>query len=176
MILLSYDDINIRLLNQDDAAIFRALRLKAIVEAPSAFTESITEITNKSVADCADQLQSHGKGDFVLGAFDDNNHLVGMVGFYRAMHDKQSHRGTLWGIYVAPEGRQQGIGGALITAAIEHAKKLPAMSNITLCVTSSNELAKRFYESKGFCAFGTEQRALKIDGVYFDETAMQLLL
>jgi len=168
--------MNIRLLNEEDACIFRALRLKAVIEAPSAFTESIDEITKRSFQDCAGQLQSHGKGDFVLGAFDDKNNLVGTVGFYRAIHDKQLHRGTLWGMYVAPDGRQLGVGGALITAAIEHAKKLPAISNITLCVTSSNESAKRLYESKGFQVCGTEQRALKIDDAYFDEVLMQLLL
>lgn len=168
--------MNIRLLNEKDAALFHALRLKAVIDAPTAFTESVDEVTNRSLEECADQLQSHGKGDFVLGAFDDNNRLVGMVGFYRAVHDKQSHRGTLWGMYVAPEGRQQGIGSVLIKSAIEQAKKLPEISNITLCVTASNESARRLYESLGFQICGTEQRALKIDGVYFDEILMQLLL
>jgi len=168
--------MNIRLLNQDDVDIFRALRLKAVTEVPSAFTESIAEVTQKSFKDCADQLEGHGKGDFVLGAFDDNNHLVGTVGFYRSMHDKQFHKGTLWAVYVAPSGRQQGIGSALIIAAIDRAKNLSGISNITLCVTSSNESARRLYESKGFQVCGVEQRVLQIDGEYFDSVAMQLLL
>jgi ribosomal protein S18 acetylase RimI-like enzyme len=167
--------MNIRLLNQRDVSSFRALRSEAVREAPAAFTESFEEITKRSEADCAYQLQSHGKGDFVLGAFDNNTHLVGMVGFYRAVHDKQSHKGTLWGMYVAPKERERGVGRALMTAAIEHAKKLPGIVYLTLCVTASNKAAIRFYETTGFQVCGTERQALCIDGVYFDEMMMQLM-
>jgi ribosomal protein S18 acetylase RimI-like enzyme len=168
--------MNIRLLTHEDVAAFRALRVEAVANAPSAFSESIEEITKKSIEECADQLQSHGKGDFVMGAFDDNNHLVGMVGIYRAMHDKQYHKGTLWGMYVSPKGRQQGIGRALMTAAIEHAKSLPGIVCITLCVTVSNNIARSFYETLGFQVCGIERMALKIDGVFYDEMMMQLCL
>jgi ribosomal protein S18 acetylase RimI-like enzyme len=76
---------------------------------------------------------------------------------------------------VAPQVRQQGIGRALMAAAIEHAQNLPGIVYLTLCVTASNDAARRFYESMGFQVFGTERRALCINGVYFDEMMMQLL-
>jgi ribosomal protein S18 acetylase RimI-like enzyme len=168
--------MNIRLLTPEDVSIFRALRIEAIKDAPSAFTESTKEITQKSDLACIDQLLEHGKGDFVLGAFDDSNRLVGMLGFYRAMHDKQFHKGTLWGMYVTPDQRQHGIGRLLMAAAIERARNLSGIVYLTLCVTASNHTARRFYESMGFQVCGTERKALCIDGVYFDEMMMQLLL
>ncbi len=115
--------MNIRLLNHDDTEIFRILRIEAVHESPSAFAESIVGVTEKSLADFADHLDSHERGDFVLGAFDDANQLMGIVGFYRAIHAKKSHKGTLWGIYVTPAKRQQGVGRALVAAAIERAAK-----------------------------------------------------
>jgi ribosomal protein S18 acetylase RimI-like enzyme len=169
--------MNIRLLTTNDVDIFRSLRSAAVRGSPLAFTESTTEILQKSDADWIQQLQPHGKDDFVLGAFDDTHQLVGMLGFYRAIHTKQSHKGTLWGMYVRPDKHQQGIGHALMDAMIERVKSLPnKIASITLYVASTNQAAKRLYESKGFQACGTEQKALYVDNEYVDEILMQLLL
>jgi len=166
--------MNIRLLTHEDTEIFRNLRIKAVVESPSAFAESISEVTEKSYSDFTAQLDSHGRGDFVLGAFDDTSDLIGIVGFYRDVHEKKRHKGTLWGMYVAPEKRKQHVGSKLVSALIEHTKNLLDIMQITLCVTTANEAAKRLYESKGFQVYGIEQHAIHIDGVYLDEALMQL--
>ncbi|MCD6026152.1 MAG: GCN5-related N-acetyltransferase [Solimicrobium sp.] len=168
--------MNIRLLNSDDITIYREFRIQAIHESPHSFGESAVEVTKKSLASFSAQLQSHGRGDFVLGAFDEATHLTGVVGFYRAIPSNLSHKGTLWGMYVAPGKRHQGIGSTLVTAAIERAGNLPGILSINLCVTASNVAARRLYESKGFQVYGIEPKALCIDGVYFDEVLMQLML
>jgi ribosomal protein S18 acetylase RimI-like enzyme len=166
--------MNIRLLTHEDTEIFRTLRINAVVESPSAFAESISEVTEKSHADFSAQLDSHGRGDFVLGAFDDASNLIGIVGFYRAVHEKKRHKGTLWGMYVTPEKRKQNIGSELVSALIEHTKNLSCITQIVLCVTTTNEAAKRLYESKGFQIYGVEHHDIHIDGVYLDEALMQL--
>jgi ribosomal protein S18 acetylase RimI-like enzyme len=169
--------MNIRQLTTDDVEIFRTLRTAAVHEAPIAFTQSVTEIVQLSDADWADILQSHGKDDFVLGAFDDANQLVGMLGFYRAVHAKQRHKGTFWGMYISPAHRQYGFGNALVSTMIQRIKSLPdKISSITLCVASTNQAAKRLYEANGFQLCGVEQRALYVDDQYVDEELMQLLL
>ena len=168
--------MNIRLLSHDDTNIFRALLIEAVHESPSAFAESIIEVTEKSFVEFADQLSSHECGDFVLGAFDDINHLIGIVGFYRIVHEKKSHKGTLWGIYVTPANRQQGVGCALIAAAIARAKKLSGILQLNLSVVKSNEPARRLYESHGFQIYGVEQNAIHVDGMYLDELFMHLSL
>jgi len=168
--------MNIRLLNHNDVDIFQALRLVAVHESPSAFGESIAEIVEKSSDEVADQLHSHDQGDFVLGAFDDDQHLIGVVGFYRAVHAKQSHKGTLWGMYVTPARRRQGVGCALVAAAIERARNLSGIVTITLRVVASNEAAKRLYALQGFQVVGIEQKAIQLDEGYVAEALMQLLL
>lgn len=168
--------MNIRLLSHDDTNIFRALLIEAVHESPSAFDESIIEITEKSFAEFADELSSHECGDFVLGAFDEANHLMGIVGFYRTAHGKKSHKGTLWGMYVTPANRQQGVGCALITSAIQRAKQVSGVLQLNLSVVKSNEPAKRLYESQGFQIYGVEQNAIHVDGTYLDEELMYLSL
>ena len=79
-------------------------------------------------------------------------------------------------MYVKPDNCQQGIGCALVAAAIEHAKKLSDILQINLCVVRSNQAARRLYESQGFQIYGIEQNAIHIDGLYFDEVLMHLLL
>lgn len=166
----------IRLLNSDDAQIFRILRIEGVNESPGAFGESVVEVTGKSLAGFVDHLGSHGRGDFVVGAFDESNNLIGMVGFYRAPYAKLSHKGTLWGMYVTPAERGKGVGRVLVLAAIKGVRNMTGVLQINLCVSASNTVAKHLYESLGFRIYGIEPNAIHIDGVYVDEVLMQFSL
>jgi ribosomal protein S18 acetylase RimI-like enzyme len=168
--------MKIRVLNEEDAGLFRDLCLEAVDETPSAFCESAAEVLAKSIETFTDHLASHGRGDFVLGAFDEANHLIGTVGLYRAPYGKQSHKGTLWGLYVTPHHRQRGIGRALTVAVLEHACNLPGILQINLSVANSNPSAQQLYESLGFKTYGIEPDALNVNGVYTNEIWMQLSL
>jgi ribosomal protein S18 acetylase RimI-like enzyme len=167
--------MNIRLLTAEDAAIFRAIRLAAVQDAPLAFAESFAEASAKSDEDFAHYLDAHSRGDFVLGAFNEGN-LIGIVGFYRTNHAKHFHKGTIWGMYVKPDYRRRGVGAALIDAVIQRARTMPGVRQINLTVASATSAAKHLYESAGFRVYGTEPAALKFDGAHFDEDLMQLVL
>ncbi|HKB49055.1 MAG TPA: GNAT family N-acetyltransferase, partial [Ktedonobacterales bacterium] len=115
--------------------------------------------------------------DRILGAFagERNNELVGMVGFKRESGAKNRHRGYIWGMYTAPEARGQGIGRALIEAALAHARTLPGLEQVNLSVVTSNAAARALYRSLGFEVYGLERRALKLpNGTYLDEEHMVL--
>jgi ribosomal protein S18 acetylase RimI-like enzyme len=168
--------MKIRLLNRDDAQIFRSIRLEAVQDTPMAFAESAAEARGKSMADFENYLDSHGRGDFVFGAFDERDALVGVVGFYREAHAKYFHKGVIWGMYVKPAFRRRGIGAALLSAAIERTRELPGILRVNLAVTSPNGAAKRLYEKSGFRVYGIEPAGLNIDGEYLDEVFMQLVL
>jgi RimJ/RimL family protein N-acetyltransferase len=47
---------------------------------------------------------------------------------------------------------------------------------LNLTVVTINERAKKLYTKLGFKAFGMEEKALKINGNYYDEEYMALLL
>jgi len=111
----------------------------------------------------------------VVGAFD-GPALVGMVGFYREQLLKRKHKGHIWGVFVEPSARGQGLGRTLLLRAIETAKTLVGLNSIQLTVSVSQTAAHRLYEACGFRSFGREPRALGIDGQYVDEHHMVLEL
>ena len=167
----------IRQLTEADAAIFRAMRLHSLREAPHAFTNSYEEYSHQALESTAqrfrDQVNSHV--NFTLGAFVDEQ-LVGSVGFFRETALKTQHKGTIVSMYVLPEYRSQGIARALLTEAIDRARRLPGVTQILLGVMETQATAKHLYESLGFVVYGREPHAIKIGDEYFDEEFMVLKL
>ena len=80
------------------------------------------------------------------------------------------HRGTL-GMGVHPRHRRSGVGVALLTAAINHARSIK-LERIELEVFSTNEAAIRLYEKVGFTPEETKRNACKSDGFYQDIVLM----
>ncbi len=165
--------MHIRQLTESDVEIYRALRLKSLRESPHAFTNSAEEFSQRTIDSIAHQFRA-GE-NFTLGAFEDKQ-LVGMVGFYREIALKLRHKGYIVSMYVLPEYRSQGIARALLTEAIERARRLPGLTQILLGVMETQTTAKRLYESLGFVVYGHEPRAIKISDEYFDEEFMVLKL
>jgi ribosomal protein S18 acetylase RimI-like enzyme len=98
--------------------------------------------------------------------------LIGLaiVGFQPLEGPKIAHKGVLWGMYVRPEARGTGLATALVGSLIEHARE--HVEQIQLTVVSNNPRARRFYQRMGFSEYGLEKKALKYNGVYFDEVLM----
>lgn len=168
--------LTIRLLNHADTEIFKILLIEAAQDTPAAFCESAAEVIAKPLEGFTDLLDAHGRGDFVLGAFDEANNLLGVVGLCRFPFGKQSHKSMLWGMYVTPSKRRQGIGRALIGAALENIRKLPGILQVNLSTAGVNDAAKNLYQSLGFKIYGIEPNSINVDGMYFDETWMQLTI
>ncbi len=108
----------------------------------------------------------------VLGAFA-GGQLVGMLGIRRQDGLKTLHRMALWGVYVEPASRGQGIAQALLAQAVAFARQVPGAVQIHLSVNAANGTAIRLYEQAGFKGYGTEPAALLVDGVLHDELLMQ---
>ena len=168
--------MNIRLLNDSDAQVYRAIRLCALKNDPDAFGSTYEQEETKPLLHTIERIQ-HTKDQFTLGCFDDINTLVGIVNFSRENRLKTAHKGNIYGMYVEPEFRGRGLGKALLIALIERAtKECEGLEQIHLTVVSNNKLAKRLYVSLGFEVYGIEPRALKFDEQYFDEDLMILRL
>ena len=87
-----------------------------------------------------------------------------MVGLHRDHHHKAAHKVHLWGMYVAPEQRRQGVAAALLAAAIAHARTLPGVAWAHLSVSDTAPAARRLYDRAGFHCWGSEPDALRHDG------------
>lgn len=77
--------------------------------------------------------------------------MAGVAGWNRP---KTQHRMNIWGVYVAPEHRGQGIADRLLEAANDHARGIAGMLQLHLQVVSSNLAAIRSYERAGFVRWG----------------------
>jgi ribosomal protein S18 acetylase RimI-like enzyme len=162
----------IRKLRAEDVRDFRALRLKAMKDVPHAFGATLAD--EKRTTDKT-HLLGFGIGarsDFVLGAFVDGR-LAGVAGFRRFGPGNLKHKGAIWGMYVAPEHRGQGIGAALLRDCLERAGKAPGLELIQLAVESGNKSAIGLYRRAGFRRYAVEKGGLKVGGTYYDEDLMQ---
>jgi ribosomal protein S18 acetylase RimI-like enzyme len=170
--------MRIRNLTPDDATVYREVRLEGLKNHPEAFGESYHEFRAQTVANIAKMIPSNpsSRNGFVLGAFDDNNQLAGIVSLSRDSFAKRAHKAILWGMYVRPEYRRQSIGTRLVTELIALARALGDVEQVVLTAATRNERAVRLYESHGFTSYGREPRALCIDGDYFDQEHMYLVL
>ena len=166
----------IRRLIEEDAEVFRALRLRALRESPEAFGSSYEETVTQPLASMARRLRLDPRAphDFYLGAFDPA--IVGMVGFQREPRRKTLHKGIIRSMYVAEEVRGRGIGRTLLEHALTEARRQPGLEQVMLAVVSTNQAARRLYAACGFQVYGVEPRALKLGDRYYDEDLMILRL
>lgn len=166
--------MRIRVLVPDDAETFQDLRLQGLQTSPTAFSSSYAEEVERPIQAVAQRLGA--EGSYVFGAFAEDGQLVGVTGLYRERRMKSHHKAFIGGMYVAPEFRGQGIGRALLGAAVSRARKLPDLKQINLTVVTSNQAARSLYKSCGFETFGLERGAVEIDGNYYDVAYMTLPL
>ncbi|MGC4017560.1 MAG: GNAT family N-acetyltransferase [Luteolibacter sp.] len=104
----------------------------------------------------------------------DQRELVGTLRFTRYAAENEKHRAYIAGLYVTPRLRRQGLGRALVAAALERAKSDPGLRRVNLAVVTAQKPARRLYESFGFQICGTELEAFSNAGVYYDEHLMTL--
>lgn len=157
--------ILIRRLESADAEAFRKIRLEALERNPEAFQATFHDEAAESLDQVADRLRRAAVFGATIG-----DGWVGMAGFFALPGEKVRHKGVLWGMYVRPEARGRGIGAALVERVVAHART--EVEILALSVITENASARRLYERLGFVAYGTEPRAMKQGGVYYDEVLM----
>jgi RimJ/RimL family protein N-acetyltransferase len=167
----------IRSLTGDDASVFITLRAKGLELSPEAFGESLEEFKAQSL-DAVTQrlLAAESYGGFTLGGFRDDGTLVGVVGMWVQQGSKSRHRGLVWGMFVSPEERGNGLGRALLVECIARSRRVQDLQQLMLSVVVDNLAATNLYRSVGFDVYGKDPRALKVGGRDIDEYLMWLPL
>lgn len=161
--------VTIRQLGAEDAGGFRALRLKALVSAPTAFASSYEE--DAALTDEMLRARLVAAPSAVFAAFA-GEEMVGMAGFAALSGPKRRHRGLLWGVFVEADQRGRGIARRLVEQIVAHARQHVLV--LEAGVTSGNDSARGLYESLGFRHYGTLSKALRIDDAFYDEVLLSL--
>jgi RimJ/RimL family protein N-acetyltransferase len=164
----------IRRLRKTDAAELFPLRLRALQEHPEAFGSSYEDESTMGLERWETILADSNRAFF--GAFLEDK-LVGMVAINRETGKKRQHRTGIFAMYVALEARKLGLGQALISACIDHAREQAGVRQIILAVTVGNYAARNLYRRNGFVTWGVDPEYLVLeDGSVHDMEWMILSL
>ena len=158
-------EIVLRPLDTGDLRLYRALRLRALQDAPKAFGSSFEEESTYPDEVFARRL-IQANGNIFFGAFKDGE-LVGTAGVYRHERRSEQHRGTMVGVYVARQARGLRLATALVQKIIDHAEEHFVVLDAK--VVATNESAKRIYHALGFRTYGVEPKSFVVAGEYLDE-------
>jgi len=166
-------DIAIRPLTEGDAEAFKALRLKAIQDAPTAIWPTHEEEVARTLDETRNRIRTTDH-QIVFGAFA-GLALIGIAGLRREPLAQVAHKAVLWGVFVDPAHRRGGIASRLLDAAIAHARAASVLQ-IQLCVNTENPRAQALYRNAGFETFGIEHRAMRVGERFYDEAHLVLRL
>ncbi|PKG25041.1 GNAT family N-acetyltransferase [Niallia nealsonii] len=161
--------MEIRILHTEDASVYQDIRLEALKNHPEAFGSSYEEEVHFSIDVFNNRLMN--KDNFTFGAFE-KNQLVGVVTLIVEQKNKMKHRGNIVAMYVKPKYRGRGIAQKLMKETINQAIMLKEIEQIYLAVVSGNEGAINLYQLLGFEIYGIDKKALKVNGIYYDEELM----
>ncbi len=170
-----YFMIVVRQIGPEDLASYKAVRASALKNSSEAFGQTLESFLQRDDKTHLDGLSKTyadpHSATFVV--FDDAC-PVGMAGIVRQEPTKMAHKAFLWGMYIEPSHRGQGIGSKLVEKIIELAKSSGAIIQVQLTVVKDNVEAIKLYEKFGFTTWGVEPRALKYMDGFSDEIHMVL--
>jgi GNAT superfamily N-acetyltransferase len=143
----------VRRIRADESLRLRALRLRALADAPAAFGSTLAR--EEAFADDVWQERAAGGAageDRVTYVAEDGERWIGMA---TGLMDA-GRRFDLVGMFVEPEARGRQVGGSLVESVTAWARGQGA-TRLHLWVTSTNEPALRLYCRSGFRPTGESQ-------------------
>ena len=134
-----------------NAMVFKAVRLRALQDMPSAFGSTYAKESQLTDADWIKRaLQWNSERSAALLAMDGDT-ACGIVGSFLDQDDAtRAHLVSMW---TAPTHRRRGIGRLLVNEVLGWARLREART-LQLMVTSNNEAAILFYQGLGFTRTG----------------------
>ena len=135
--------------------------------------ENLMQLPSMEFASTQSWIEAPKPGQHRLVA-DLNGRHIGYIDLRQNMRPRLMHSGQI-GMMVHPDYWGQGVGSALMTAALDLADNWLNLQRINLEVYTHNEAAKHLYQKFGFDIEGTKRKAVFGDGRYFDTYVMARL-
>lgn len=161
--------VTIRRATTDDAEALRHYLAALTSERlPTLFERTRAPTSDEERAYLADLGRT--PGSFALVAVTAGGDVVGMLDVHRHERPQMAH-GAAFGMSVAAEARNQGIGSRLLTAMLDELQREGMVHRIELEVFATNP-AIRLYERFGFEVEGRRRGAVVVDGEATDLVLM----
>lgn len=166
----------IRQAQDEDVDELSRLRLEALRTEPAAFSSDFDVASRYTREEWLSWFHQRSDGsNRVIYVADTGDRLAGMAGIARGDSPKTRHGAFLWGVYLRPGYRGQKLGRRLTEACLRWARE-QGVETVRLDVNSANIAAIRLYASSGFQEVGLMPKAVRVDGVDYDELMMVLEL
>jgi len=138
-------------INTTNAMVFKAVRLAALLESPSAFGSTYAKESQYSDADWLKRaaVWTSARSIGYLAIYERN--ACGIVAAF--VDELEASKVRVVSMWVAPTHRRSGIGRSSIRAVVDWARERGALA-VHLMVTSNNNAAIQFYERNGFVMTG----------------------
>lgn len=134
-----------------NALVFKAVRLRALQDTPSAFGSTYARESQLTDADWMERARKWNGERSVLFLAMDGNNACGIAG--SSLDPDDATRAHLISMWTAPAYRRRGVGSQLVSEVLAWARSRGART-LLLMVTSNNESAIWFYERLGFARTG----------------------
>jgi GNAT superfamily N-acetyltransferase len=141
---------SVRTIRLDESAALRALRLRALAEAPAAFASTLaaeSALDDDHWRRLVQEALAGDKGTIAIAI--DGDRRVGMAGGY--WFERDPGIAQLWGLWVDPAARGTRIGAALVEAICDWAVSGGA-TYLRLGIIEPADDLRRFYARLGFVA------------------------
>ena len=146
-----------------------ALRLESLQQCPNMYATDANDWQNAARETIEKHLLlSEADTAPIFGMWHEAE-LVGQIGLKPESRPTVRHKASLWGLYVKPAFRRQGIGQALVAAAIGSARERPFVEQVRAVATLDGEALLHFFTSCGFVEYGREPRAKLYQGSYYEQ-------
>ena len=143
--------IEVRQATAEDWPAVRAVRLRALADAPGAFASRLEDERDRPESAWRDRLATPSACTFL--AYDGRD-VVGIVAVFLMPEDRScAHLVSMW---VAPSFRRTGAATAMVGSVLDWSRRQDA-KRVELWVTEQNEAARRLYERCGFVVSGERQ-------------------
>jgi len=145
------------------------LRLRALRTDPSAYGSSYEEAKKFKEDEWKRRMKSTL---FALTA----DEPIGMIVCYFNEGLKTRHIASIYGFYVSPERRGEGVGTKLFDRALALIQRNRRIIKITLAVNPEQRVALRIYRKAGFVVSGRTEKELKVGRKFYGMVFMEKLL
>jgi ribosomal protein S18 acetylase RimI-like enzyme len=143
--------ITIEPITSQNAQIFKAARLRALQDTPSAFGSTYAKESQLTDTDWVARANNWNGEKSILYMAMENEAVIGIAGSHLDHDDPTlAHLISMW---TAPTHREQGVGRLLVNEIANWARLRKAVT-LKLMVTSSNDSATAFYRRLGFTLTG----------------------
>jgi ribosomal protein S18 acetylase RimI-like enzyme len=143
--------ITIEPITPENALVFKAVRLRALEDSPSAFGSTYARESQFPDEEWVRRAGNWNGIRSVLYLAMEEGESCGLAGVY--LDEQDPGRAHLVSMWIAPAHRRKGVAKVLVRAVQSWAKDRKAHTML-LQVTSSNQAAIRFYHQLGFSLTG----------------------